>query len=213
MSQAEMTDQGHEHPSLLDRRRRAFRLHKLGQSLELISKDVGVSTVQVWKDIKWCEQHAVDCLRSDAVVALSEAYSELEFLKREALDGWIRSQLPKKTRTRKRVNEKGAKVEREEVTAQSVRQAGDPRFLERATDCLWRQAALLGMVEDGKQGRVAGGRAADDDVSMDDMVAIVEVGTREQAALVFGRRYCHIATTTIECVDIVDDPAESESEQ
>jgi hypothetical protein len=213
MSQSELIDQGHEDPSLLDRRRRAFRLHKLGQGLELISKDVGVSTVQVWKDIKWCEQHAVDCLRSDAVVALSEAYSELEFFKREALDGWIRSQLPKKTRTRKRVNEKGAKVEREEITAQSVRQAGDPRFLEQAKDCLWRQAVLLGMVEDGKQGRAAGGRAADDDVSIDDMVAIVEVETREQAERVFGRRYCRIATTTIECVERMDNRADNEFEQ
>ena len=59
MSETEMTDQVHEDPSLLDRRRRAYRLHKLGQTLELISKDVGVSTVQVWKDIKWCKQHAV----------------------------------------------------------------------------------------------------------------------------------------------------------
>jgi hypothetical protein len=191
LTKTEITDQGHEDPSLLDRRRRAFRLHKLGQSLEVIAKDVRVSTVQVWKDIKWVERHAVDCVRSDAVVALSEAYSELEFLKREALDGWIRSQLPKTTRTRRRVNGKGTDVEREEVTAQSVRQAGDPRFLAQAQDCLWKQAVLLGMVEDGKQGRLRGSAA--DDESLDDVVAIIEVETREQAGIVYGRRYCRIA--------------------
>ena len=191
MSQTELIDYGSEDLSLLDRRKRAYRLHKLGQTLASIAQDVGVSTVTVWKDVQWVERHAVDCLRSDAVVALSEAYSELEFLKREALDGWIRSQLPKTTRTRRRVNGKGTDVEREEVTAQSVRQAGDPRFLAQAQDCLWKQAVLLGMVEDGKQGRLRGSAA--DDESLDDVVAIIEVETREQAGIVYGRRYCRIA--------------------
>lgn len=207
MYQLEHTERSQEDLSLLDRRKRAYRLHKLGQTLETISKDVGVSTVQVWKDIKWCEQHAIDCIRSDAVYALSQAYAELDFLKREALDAWIRSQLPKKIRTRKQINEKDTNTDRQEVTAQSVRQAGDPRFLDQAKDCLWKQAILLGMVEDGKQGRVRG--AGSDDDTYEDLVAIVEVETRGQAAMLFGKRYCRIASNQ----DMVDDTPETNQDE
>ena len=208
MSETEPIDHGSEEISLLDRRTRAFRLHKLGQTLESIAQELGVSTTTIWKDIRWVQQHALACVRLEATFALSQAYSELEVLKREALDGWIRSQLPKTTRTRKRINGKGTDAEREEVTAQSERQAGDPRFLDQAKDCLWKQAVLLGMVDDAKQGRLR--RSTPEDESLDDVVAIVEVTTRAEAAIVYGRRYCRIAVNQ-DTEETLSESSESES--
>jgi hypothetical protein len=91
---------------------------------------------------------------------------------------------------RVRQSESGGVVTVETVT-ETRTSPGDPRFLSIVTDTAYKMLVLAGFVSDGQGGRATVG-AGDESDGEDDTVAIVEVGTREQAAAVAGKRFCRL---------------------
>ena len=119
-------------------------------------------------------------------------WQRLEHLQNEAYSGWVRSQLVQRiVRIRKQRDDEGRKTWEKVTEERST--PGDPRFINSASDCLWRQAQLAGFVADGGAGRGPVGAEHGDTVDESDTVAIVEVSSRAEAAAVQGKRYCRIS--------------------
>jgi len=201
---------------LVERRKRAFALHKIGHSLDDTARALDISPAQAWHDVVWVERHgggATDGeLLGSSVIdkdwASRKLWTELELIKGEALRGWARSQAGKTTKARKSVS--GEKDSRDETTEQVTTSAGDPRFLSVAAGIIHDQALLIGLVQDGKDGRGMAASPVDHDADESETVAIIEVTSRDQARALTGKRYCRVADVSSEVVDGSADPPEND---
>lgn len=177
------------------RRQRHLVLYRAGISLEQIAKATGFAIRQIEQDVGegalTLRKEFDEILSLNRRDALAGMWLTMDGVKFEAWQAWVRSQMGTEKRRTKRTIDGDGNESTEEIV-ETVTSAGDPRFLSLVSDTVWRQAQLAGFVSDGQAGRGAVG-SDEPEVSEEDTVAIVEVGTREEAAAVAGKRFCRIA--------------------
>ena len=196
------------------RRAKHYRMYRGGKSLHDIAESTGYPMSQVSDDIRYVEAHGgpdeSSLMNRGRIGAFVMAWGEYEYLKSEALGAWVRSQDPIITR-RNRTVTRGEEVTVEE-TIEERSAVGDPRFLAQAETCLRQQTIMAGFVSDGQGGRAPVGGA--DDGDDENEVAIVEVGSRAEAAALEGVRYVRLggAPTVDGSVVEVEDGSACESD-
>jgi hypothetical protein len=179
--------------ALFDRRRKHYRLHRSGLSIEEVARRTGYPASTAADDIYFVaesggySEYGLGQRGRQAVFL--ETWADLDASKGEAWEAWFDSKNAQRKERVKRV-ENGETVIVETVT-ETTTSPGDPRFLGVVTDTAYKMAVLAGFVSDGQGGRATVG-AADESDGEDDTVAIVEVGDRQQAAAVAGKRYCRL---------------------
>ena len=176
-----------------DRRKRHYRLHRSGMAVDEIARKTGCDERQVALDICWVADNGgfdgCGLTRRNRSTVLLENWAEFEATKGEAWEARHDRKLAQRMQ-RVRRSESDGVVTIETVT-ETRTSPGDPRFLSLVTDTAYKMLVLAGFVSDGQGGRAAVG-AADESDGEDDTVAIVEVGDRQQAAAVAGKRFCRL---------------------
>jgi hypothetical protein len=177
---------------VVQRKQRHYTLWKAGRDAEDIASITGSDVETVCRDIREVKESggfAGHILDRGRVALFMEAWADLEATKAAAWEAWEKSTRPQVTTKVK----KGGRGEDDywERSKEVRSQTGDPRYLAAASDALHRQMVLAGFVSDGQGGR-APVHAADELDGDDDTVAIVEVGDRQQAAAVVGKRFCRL---------------------
>jgi hypothetical protein len=178
---------------LIERRRKAYRKHQLGQSLTAIAEEFNVHPSTIFRDIRWVESEGAAVLAESTRALYSEVWAKYDALYQEAMMGWVRSQQDTVTSTNKTVEGGGNSDGRNETSEQKKTSAGDPRFLTMAEACLAKQALLAGFVQDAKSGKPVLRESTEDESDDGDVIEIIEVTNREEAAALEGKRYCRIA--------------------
>jgi hypothetical protein len=194
------------------RKRKHYLLHRSGKDAAEIASLTGWDIETVTGDIEGVRVNGgfdADILGKGRVALFLEAWADLEASKAAAWEAWEKSTSPQVTVKTKRggVGE-GTYWEK---TKETRSQTGDPRYLAAAADALHRQLVLAGLVSDGQGGR-APVHAADELDGDDDTVAIVEVGDREQAASVAGKRFCRLGVVEGQVVGSESSDGESSDE-
>ena len=172
------------------RRARHYALFRAGKKVNEIAKSTGCDPDMIDNDISHWEQAGGDTapLVLGRAGTFLKAWSEYELIKYVSFTAWEKSQKPQRTK-RTKTTTKGDETTIEELR-ESRDSAGDPRFLAQFESALRQQNILAGFVSDGQGGRST--VAAADVEGDDDSVAIVEVGSRAEAAALDGVRFVRL---------------------
>ena len=176
-----------------DRRKRHYRAYRSGLTVDEIARKFECDVQTVANDICWVADnggYSEMCLsRMTRQAVFLGNWADLDAAKDESWEAWHKSKLEQVSEKVKTIT-RGDEVTTE-VTVEKRSSAGDPRFISSVTDTVYKQMVLAGFVSDGQGGRATVG-AGDECDGEDDTVAIVEVGDRQQAAAVAGKRFCRL---------------------
>ena len=147
---------GHEPRAVVDSRaHRAWQLDAMGHTQREIAQELGVTQAAVSKILQRVGNQLALERRTDDERQRARLSQRHEFLYREAVRGYERSQHDRSTRRQRQVTAKDGTTASTIVEATVTTRDGDPRFLEQAGRAMERLADLNGWTHEPGRPRSA----------------------------------------------------------